>query len=338
MIFAVLTLLVAPARADHHDEESDARATQVDASVVVAVSQQEEAADQIVATASELGGWFQSRTPSAVSLRVPIDQVDAVLASASAKGKVIDRSVRREDVGQEIADLEGRLAAREQVLDRYYRVLRTAGSDSIVAVERQIVAAIEQIEVLKGRLRMLRDRAAYGRVDVAFRFRDRAAPARDGSSSFPWINTLNVQDVIAGHMLDRPDWKTRKVDIPTPPKGFSAWRREGRYRAASPDGVLFRVRSVKHKPEGLLPFWKEAVRERMIAAGYTVQAEEDLQVGATRGALIELAAPLGTQDWSYLIAIFPQGNKIVLAEAAGEVATFDGRRKALRKAIDTLRF
>lgn len=316
---------------------TDAQATRVDANLVIAVSQKEDAADALVDAAEELGGWFQARTTTALALRVPVEKVDDLVAAAAAQGKVIDRDVVRQDLGQTIADTEGRLAAREEVLERYYQVLRTANAKSIVSVERQVVQAIEQIEALKGKLRLLRDQAAYGRVNVSFQFRNRAAPVRDGSSSFAWINSLNVEDVIEGLQTDRPDWRTRRV-TPAVPDGFSRWRRKGSYRAASPDGVLVRVRSAKHKPRADLAFWQEAVRERMVRAGYKVQAEDELEVDGVAGSLIEVAAPRGTEDWSYVIAVFPRGRKIVLFEAAGEVSTLEGRRDAITRALKDLSF
>lgn len=318
--------------------QSDAPApTSVSADVVVAVTQQDEAADAIVDAATALGGWFQARTRSAVSLRVPVADVDSLVAVVAEQGKVIGRGVVREDLGQRIADLQGRLDAREAVLERYYTVLKTASSDSIVAVERQIVRAIEEIESLEGQLRVLDDRAKMGRVEVSFRFRDRAAPVRDGSSSFAWMNSLNLEEVIEGHQRSRPNWKTSRVSA-TEPDGFSAWRKKGRYRAASPDGVLIRLRSVRHKPKMNLAFWKEGTRLRMMRAGYLVQAEQDLEVDGVDGFLIELAAPLGTEDWSYLVAVFPRGSKLVLFEAAGEVATLAARRDAVIRAIEDLSF
>lgn len=306
--------------------------TRVTASLVVAVAQRDEAADAVVAKAKELGGWFQSRTPDAVALRVPVDRTDALVAFAETQGKVVDRGLAREDVSRDLADARGRLAAREGVLEQYYAVLKTAGPKSVVAVERQIVAAIAEIERLKGRIRLLEDQATYARVDVSFQFRDRAAPARDGSSSFRWLNTLNVQDLIWGFQQARPDWKTTAA-VPEPPEGFSAWRKASRYRAASPDGVLFRVRSVRHKPKADLAFWKEAVRERMVAAGYKLVAESDVEAGGVAGGLVELAAPIGTEDWTYVVAFFPAGGKLVVAEAAGEIGQFDARRAAVTDAL-----
>lgn len=312
--------------------------TAISASLVVAVSQKDVAADALVAWSRAHGGWFQERTAEHVSLRVPSELAEDLTAFASEQGKVVDRALSRDDVSRELADARGRLEAREKVLDQYYAVLATAKAGSVVEVERQIVWAIEEIERLKGRIRLLEDQARWARVDVSFQFRDRSAPARDGSSSFRWLNTLNVQDVVYGMRQSRPSWKTKGVSVPEPPAGFSAWRKHGRYRAASPQDVMLRVRTEKHKPKAELAFWKEAVRERMVAAGYTLVAESDIEAGGVKGGLVELAAPMGTDDWTYLIAFFPNGGRIVVAEAAGEVATFAEVRDELEASIRAMSF
>lgn len=300
--------------------------------LVVQVTQPTDAGDALVAKAQEVGGWFQSRTQTEVALRVPSARAEGVLAYATTLGKVADRSVQRGDLTRDLAELTGRVQAREEVLERYYAVLDAAGPQSIVAVERQIVSAIEQIESLKGQIRVLEDQVRWARVNVSFRYRDRAAPRRDGASSFAWLNTLNVQDLLDGMRAWQPDWTTRGVGAVTP-EGFSAWRKPSRFRAASPDGVLYRVRTVKHEPRADLAFWTEAVRERMVAAGYTRLAEGALEANGAEGGLIELAAPVGDEDWTYLIGFFPAGKRMILAEAAGEARALDAHRDAILKAM-----
>lgn len=308
--------------------------TLVTASVVVAVPQQEDAADAVVAKAKEVGGWFQSRTTGAVSLRIPSDKLEEVLAFAEQRGKVVDKAMARQDLHAELADLRGRVLARREVLDQYYQVLRSASSDSVVSVQYQVTQAVEQIELLEGRIRLLEDQAAHARLDVAFQFRDRAAPARTADSSFAWLNTLNVQDVIDSFRYVRPSFRTGGVGVTTP-DGFSTWRKGG-WRAASPDDVLMRVRTQKHKPRAELSFWIEAVRERSKAAGYKVLSEAPIEASGVKGGLIELAAPLGTEDWTYLIAFFPSGSKVVVAEAAGRITDFEARKASLLASIGAL--
>jgi hypothetical protein len=55
---------------------------------------------------------------------------------------------------------------------------------------------VAEIETLKGQLRHLQDRIALARVEVRFEYRDRSAPVPDGSSSFAWLNTMNLIDLL----------------------------------------------------------------------------------------------------------------------------------------------
>lgn len=118
------------------------------------------------------------------------------------------------------------------------------------------------------------------------------------------------------------------------PTGFAAYEGSDRFRAVSPDGVVYRVRQERNKPEADLPFWKEALKKRMLDAGYQVQREGDIKAkGGEPGALLELSAPLGTVDYSYLVAIYVKGGHIIIAEAAGDVLRVKDRHDALVAAL-----
>jgi hypothetical protein len=309
--------------------------TQIEASLVVKVGVPDATADAVVAEAVRLGGWFASRTRTTVTLEVPVSNHEEFLAFVAKQGLVADRTYTASDLGAELEDLNARLRAREGVLDRYEAVLATASSKSIVSVERQIVGVVEEIEEIKGRIRYLEHQAAFATVAVSFDFRDRAAPARDGSSSFAWLNTMNLQDVVSEFRYDEAYWTTRGAHAVVP-DGFSAFRHPNRFRAVTPDEVVYRVRTVKHDPEAELSFWKEALRVRMVNAGYHVTGESDIVADGVPGTLLELQAPIGTQDDGYLIAVFPAGNRLVIAEAAGEITKLAARRDAVVAAIGAM--
>ncbi len=121
----------------------------------------------------------------------------------------------------------------------------------------------------------------------------------------------------------------------TPPEGFASFEKTTDFKAVSPDGVVFRMRDEPNKPEGDLPFWKEALKKRMLAAGYTFFAERDLKTqGGEPGYLLELSAPLGPRDYSYLVAVFRKGSKLVIAEVAGEVVPLKARHDAIIAALE----
>ena len=123
----------------------------------------------------------------------------------------------------------------------------------------------------------------------------------------------------------------RGVDAEAP-DGFAAFDDWHRFRAVSADGVMYMVRAEDNDPEAKLEFWKEALKNRMKDAGYAFVTEEDIK-GKQPGYLLELAAPVGEQDYSYMVAVFVRGGDVVIAEASGEVTHFAGRRGAIVAAL-----
>jgi hypothetical protein len=120
------------------------------------------------------------------------------------------------------------------------------------------------------------------------------------------------------------------------PEGFAAYPPDGAFKAVSPDGVVYRVRREPNRPYADLAFWKEAMKKRMLDAGYRLGAEGPLAAGPREGCLLELAAPYGPRDYGYLIAIFVDKESIQIAEAAGEIPALAKHRPALLKAMAEL--
>jgi hypothetical protein len=122
------------------------------------------------------------------------------------------------------------------------------------------------------------------------------------------------------------------------PDGFARYTKAKEVKAVSPEGVVYRVRDEDNKPYADLPFWKEALKKRMLDAGYIFLREAPIAADIHKGYLLELTAPFGQQDYSYLIAIFIQEKKILIVEAAGEVTQIAGHREAILAAISHLSF
>lgn len=123
---------------------------------------------------------------------------------------------------------------------------------------------------------------------------------------------------------------------PAVPDGFAPYKGKQGVKAVSPDGVMYRVRETPNKPEANLDFWKEALVTRQKRAGYKVIKEGEIEAGKLKGGLLELQAPMGAQDYTYLIAIFVHGDTLVLVEAAGEVQLFERHRQVILDAIAKL--
>ncbi len=328
--------LAGPARAESvAPPEATAQApseAQVRASMVIKVAKRDVAAEALLAKTKELNGYFATLASQQVVLRVPVAATDTLLGYASTLGLVVTKGYSRDDMSATLNDLRSRLSARQSVLARYLEVLGGAHADAVVTVEQQVTSLIGEIENLSGRIRLLENQVDYATVTVSFQFRERAAPRRDGQSSFPWLNSVNLADLIEGFRGGIPARKLRGVTVAAP-DGFAAYDKARPFRAVSPDGVLFQVRTAKHEPEATLDFWKEALKKRMLDAGYTFVAERDVEASGAKGYLIELAAPMGAEDDSYWVAVFPDGRRLVIVEAAGEAGRFLARGEAIRAAI-----
>ena len=124
----------------------------------------------------------------------------------------------------------------------------------------------------------------------------------------------------------------------TAPKGFAALDSDDPFQAVTPEGVMYRVRQQDNRPRADLSFWRKALKQRMVEAGYVFIADKDIKAGAVPGYLLELAAPFGQRDYGYLIAVFVRGDDLTLVESAGEISQMRKRREALLAAIQRIRW
>lgn len=311
--------------------------THVQTALVVQVTDVAAAQDAAIARAEAAGGWFSGLSDTGVTLQVPVARIAEVEAFARTLGQVVERDYRRDDLSAQLRDQRSALAARERTLDRYFSVLADANARSVVAVEREINRLVQEIEGYRGRIRVLEHRAAIASVDLSFRFRDRQRPAPSGASNFPWINRVSLDDLLGSF---RGGWALKRaggVDAPAP-DGFAAWRPKDGLRALSADDAMWRVRVLRSRQPADLSFWREALKNRLLETGYVLTGEGDVTGpdGAVRGARLEWSAPDGERDAAWMVAIFVDGRRIVVAEAAGEAGAFASHREAVLGALGRL--
>jgi len=117
------------------------------------------------------------------------------------------------------------------------------------------------------------------------------------------------------------------------PAGFAAYDGTEPFRAVTSDGVMYRVRTAENKPFAELDFWKTAMKKHLTESGYRFIAEKDITADTLKGYQIELAAPSGEKDYTYLISVFVKDNTLIIAEASGEITVFKKHRKAIDEAV-----
>lgn len=289
---------------------------------------------QLIEEAQKMGGYYASRTDDSLRLKIPVARAEEYVDFAVQQGLLADRSFASRSLHQDISDLEARLKTREELLQKYFDILAEAGSENVIAVENEVIRLVTEIETIKGQLRRKQHLTTFADISIHFQFRDRRAPVSDGSSSFEWINHLNLVDVVTAFEWDQNSGTRKATGIA--PEGFAIYPTGKDLKAASSDGLLYRVRIEQPSPQADDAFWAEAVSNRMSDAGYhSYNAEHSISSQAIgSGQMIKCLAPNGEEDWAYWIAFVTQGKRIKVVEVVGEASLFRTQEEAIKAAIE----
>jgi len=119
------------------------------------------------------------------------------------------------------------------------------------------------------------------------------------------------------------------------PRGFAPWSdNDGSiYRAASPDGLVWRIRTESHDPVADLDFWKRALRDRLAGAQYLVTDSLQFAMGEHPAFALES----GQDNLAWLVAIAPVGKKIVVVEVSGPLEAFQKHRSDILATLPNIR-
>jgi hypothetical protein len=94
----------------------------------------------------------------------------------------------------------------------------------------------------------------------------------------------------------------------------------------TPEGFYCRFRTEENYPAKDLKFWRDALINKMDVCGYTRLFEETPGQSGPSFCYLEWGAPLGNEDYVYATALAVKGNRIIIGEAAGELALFQKYR------------
>lgn len=125
-----------------------------------------EAAGGYLARSSTREGGNGARTAD-LTLRIPAPAFARVVEELGEVGRVLAESVNVVDVSRDYVDIETRLAVREQTVERLRELARAGGGlEDLLAIERELGRALEQLESLKGQLVYYDRRIAESDLEV----------------------------------------------------------------------------------------------------------------------------------------------------------------------------
>jgi hypothetical protein len=164
------------------------------AQVTMAVFEVNESLSKVEAIAKDLGGFLARRDDRAITIRIPVARFDEALRRIEDAGDMLHRNVAVEDVTEEYLDLEIRLRNARAVRDRLEKLLEKAASvEESVLLEKELGRVAGEIERLEGRMKYLRDRAAFSTITVTFQPRPRESIDPSGAKlPVSWLNNLGL--------------------------------------------------------------------------------------------------------------------------------------------------
>jgi len=166
--------------------------------------------ERIVDVAESLGGHLAGRRDGSVSVRVPSARFHEAFDKITALGDVTHQSVTAEDVSEEYHDAQVRLQNLKSTQKRLQEFLaHSASMSDMLTVEHELERVSMEIDRIEGRMRFLRDHAAFSTLSVAVMAPPKSQPiVVSGTKVLPasprilplhaeWLDELGVQTLVS---------------------------------------------------------------------------------------------------------------------------------------------
>lgn len=167
------------------------------ATVTLAVYQVENGLDKAEAIGRELGGYLASRGDNEIVIRVPRERFREALAQVEKLGDVLHRDVQALDVTDQFVDTESRLKNAKVMRDRLQALLAKAAVKEALEIEKELGRVTEQIEVLEGQMKSLRDRIAFSTLTVRYSSKSSGSTRTNFRLPFAWMYGLGVHRLLS---------------------------------------------------------------------------------------------------------------------------------------------
>jgi hypothetical protein len=128
---------------------------------------------------------------------------------------------------------------------------------------------------------------------------------------------------------------TRDVGIQTPESFAELDEGDYAYRATSAEGVVIAVRREDNDPKGTLAFWSSAIDYELRRKGYSAQSAKSVKsADGVAGKQIRYSASREGRPSVLWTTVFVSGGNVIVVEAGGDAAHFEGVESEVEKAIN----
>ena len=165
------------------------------AAMVLKVVNPDDAGAAIEAASKKMNGYMSYLDSRTIVVKVPPSKLHQMMSFVVEQGYVVEKTLTREELSQEIAELEGRLKSKLEILGRLRGFFNDSDAVATLEIEQTMTGLVMEIEQVKGRLRVLNDRADWAVLNVSFTFRERDRVVYV-TSPFEWLNAADLTGFI----------------------------------------------------------------------------------------------------------------------------------------------
>ncbi|MFH1434686.1 MAG: DUF4349 domain-containing protein, partial [Pseudomonadota bacterium] len=138
-----------------------------DARIGLAVFQVQEELEKIRKKVKGWEGYMISMSADMIVFRVPVEKFDDVVDDISSIGELISKDITGLDVTDEFRDLKIKLKNALAMRERMVELLGKAKTvKESLLIEAELKRLLEEIELLKGRIKYLQESALYSKITV----------------------------------------------------------------------------------------------------------------------------------------------------------------------------
>lgn len=169
------------------------------AGVVMAVYEVRDTQARLIARVREAHGFVSQQTDHQLVLRIPAAHFRSFMDALGEEGRVLDRNIAAQDVGEEFRDIEIRIRNLEVTRQRIEALLAQAANVAdALAVQRELERITSELEAMRGRQRYLADRIAFSTITINFQPLPREAIAEDETFLLPfrWLRLLGLHNLL----------------------------------------------------------------------------------------------------------------------------------------------
>jgi len=162
----------------------------------VLVADAEQAADRLEAWSESQGGYLLLKSSQRLLLRLPNARVPLLRGFLEQLSEdVVELNSQAVDLREQLLSTQARLRSREEILKKNLALLDQADRAGTLAIEKELLGLIAEVENLKAARQKLSFDQAFARVEISLKFLQPTLP-KDIPSSFDWINQVSFGSFI----------------------------------------------------------------------------------------------------------------------------------------------